>query len=574
MWFKKNDKQSVEKDTNSLNEKALNKRSNEEQELFTDTSSYNTDKASSVDGPGSTKRTLYNRHLQLIAIGGSIGTGLFVTIGTTGLVNGGPLGLLMSYCISTLLVLLLTTATGEMVLYMPVDSPFLNMAGRVIDPAFEAAASFNFWLMQALYIPTEITAVNTIIHFWRDDYSPAITFVIQIVIYAVINMYAVRVFGECEFWFSLAKLILCIGLLFFTLITMCGGNPKHDAFGFRNWHVAGGPIGMKYATGSLGRFQGFLASLRLSSSFTCVGSEYVSMTAGECVNPRVNMAIAFRTVLYRLVFFYVGGALSVSILIAYNDPRYVELTSASANGASSPYVVAMQNMGVQVLPHIVNAVIVTAAFSAGCSYTYTSSRCLYNLAKKGFVPKFFRICTKKGIPIYCVLLSCCFALLSLLQLGRSGSVALNYMFNLVTGAQILNYGFMGITYIGFYHAVKAQGIDRRKFTYRSWFQPYSIYFATFIYWCIIGCLGYQVFLPGMWKVDDFLFSYVMIFVSLAVFIAWKLFKRTKFIKPRDADLTTGLDEIEAHEAEFYAQMEESSQDEKKSRWKSYLNWVF
>ncbi|CAL1214778.1 unnamed protein product [Candida parapsilosis] len=141
MWFKKNDKQSVEKDTNSLNEKALNKRSNEEQELFTDTSSYNTDKASSVDGPGSTKRTLYNRHLQLIAIGGSIGTGLFVTIGTTGLVNGGPLGLLMSYCISTLLVLLLTTATGEMVSYMPVDSPFLNMAGRVIDPAFEAAAS-------------------------------------------------------------------------------------------------------------------------------------------------------------------------------------------------------------------------------------------------------------------------------------------------------------------------------------------------------------------------------------------------------------------------------------------------
>lgn len=80
------------------------------------------------------------------------------------------------------------------------------------------------------------------------------------------------------------------------------GNPQHDAFGFRNWNVAGGPIGMKYATGSLGRFQGFLASLRLSSSFTCVGSEYVSMTAGECVNPRVNMAIAFRTVLYRLVF--------------------------------------------------------------------------------------------------------------------------------------------------------------------------------------------------------------------------------------------------------------------------------
>ncbi|CAK9682614.1 Amino acid permease family protein [Candida parapsilosis] len=576
MWFRRDEKQSVESDTNSLGEKKnINGETvNQEDELFHDTTSVNTDKASSVDGAGHTKRTLYNRHLQLIAIGGSIGTGLFVTIGTTGLVNGGPLGLLLSYCISTLLILLLTTATGEMVSYMPVDAPFLNMAGRVIDPAFEAAASINFWIMQSLYIPFEITAVNGIIHFWRDDYSPAITFVIQIAIYAAINLYAVRVFGECEFWFSLAKLILCIGLMFFTLVTMCGGNPQHDAFGFRNWNVAGGPIGMKYTTGNLGRFQGFLASLRLSSTFTCVGSEYLSMTAGECVNPRVNMPIAFRTVLYRLVAFYIGGALSVSILIAYNDPKYVALTSDTSSAASSPYVVAMQNLGIQVLPHIVNAVVLTSAFSAGCSYTYTSSRCLYSLAIKGFVPKFFRICTKRGIPVYCVFVSCCFALLSLLQLGKSGSKALNYMVNLCTGAQVLNYGFMSIIYIGFYHAVKAQGIDRSKFPYRSWFQPYSIYFTAVIYWCIIGILGYQVFLPGMWTVDDFLFSYVMIFVSLAVFIVWKVVKRTKFIKPIDADLTTGLDEIEAHEAEFYAQLEESSQDENKSKWKGIMHWIF
>ena len=188
MWFKKDEKQSVDNDKISLEEKDVNRGFNEEHELFHDTSSINSDKASSVGSVGHTKRTLYNRHLQLIAIGGSIGTGLFVTIGTTGLVNGGPLGLLLSYCISTLLILLLTTATGEMVLYMPVDAPFLNMAGRVIDPAFEAASSVNFWIMQSLYIPFEITAVNGIIHFWRDDYSPAITLVIQIVIYAAINV--------------------------------------------------------------------------------------------------------------------------------------------------------------------------------------------------------------------------------------------------------------------------------------------------------------------------------------------------------------------------------------------------
>lgn len=196
-------------------------------------------------------RKLHNRHVQMIAIGGLIGTGLFVTIGTTGLVRGGPLGLFLSYLLQTLMILLLTTAVGEMVSYLPVNSPFLTMAGRVVDPAFECAASVNFWIMQSLYIPFEITAVNGMIHFWRDDYSPAITLCIQIVIYASINLFAVRLYGEAEFWLLIGKLILCIGLLFFTLITMCGGNPNNDAFGFRHWNVAGGPIAMYMAEGGI-----------------------------------------------------------------------------------------------------------------------------------------------------------------------------------------------------------------------------------------------------------------------------------------------------------------------------------
>ena len=179
------------------------------------------------------------------------------------------------------------------------------------------------------------------------------------------------------------------------------GNPKHDAFGFRNWHAAGGPIATLYTTGSLGRFQGFLGSFRWSSSFTCVGSEYLGMTAGECINPRHNLPIAFRTVLYRLVLFYIGGALSVSILVAYNDPKYLELTSDTSNAASSPYVVAMQNLGINVLPHIVNAVILTSAFSAGCLYTYTSSRCLYNLAKKDLCLNFSKMYQSWGSCLLC-----------------------------------------------------------------------------------------------------------------------------------------------------------------------------
>lgn len=332
-------------------------------------------------------------------------------------------------------------------------------------------------------------------------------------------------------------------------------------------------MGEAITTGLLGKFQGFLGAL-ISACFTVVGPEYMSMVAGEAMNPRKVMPTAFKTVLYRLSLFYIGGALSVSVLIAYNDPEYLRLTSDSSNAASSPYVVAMKNLHINVLPHIVNALILTSAFSAGNSYTYCSSRALYGLAKKGFVPRFFSRCTKNGVPLYCVGVSVCFSMLSLMQLGESGTKALSYMVSLCTGSQLLNYGFMTIIYMGFYNACRVQGLDRSTFPYRAWFQPYSICVSAFFIWCMVGCIGYTCFLPGQWSVDTFLYNYVMIFVSIGIFIFWKLFKRTKFIKPSEADLFTGLDEIEDHEYQYYAKREVSDKERKDSIFRRIMNWVF
>lgn len=503
----------------------------------------------------SVHRKLEIRHVNLIAIGGSIGTSLFITIGTNGLVKAGPLGLLLAYAIWTGVILLLTVAVAEMVCYLPMPSPFLNMAGRVVDPAFECAASVNFWIMQSLYIPFEITAANGMIHFWRDDYSPAIPLCLQLVLYGVLNIFAVKIYGEAEFWLSIGKLILCVGLLFYTLITMCGGNPQGDAFGFRNWQAAGGPISEELTTGSMGRFHGFLSGL-FSACLTIVGPEYLSMVAGEAKNPRHTMLTAFKTVLYRLSIFYIGGALSVTIIIAYNDPTYLALIESASGAAASPYVVAMQNLGIQVLPHIVAVLIITSIVSAGNSYTYCSSRTLYGLAKRGFAPKFLMWCYN-GVPIYCVGICMCFAFLSLMQLGSSGVRVLNYMVSLCTGAQLLNYAYMATTYLYFYRACKAQGFDRSSFTYRAWWQPYSTFVVLAILVCVIGILGYRVFMPGGWLIDTFLYDYLMLFVLVVVYLSWKLVKRTKLVAPQDADLVTGLNEIEEHEYEYFLNKEES-----------------
>ncbi|CAI5759438.1 unnamed protein product [Candida verbasci] len=469
--------------------------------------------------------------------------------------------------------MLLTTAVGEMVIYIPQDSPFLNMGGRVVDSAYEFATSINFFLMQSIYSAFEIVSVcNLLLTFDINRNSPllpGLPIAAQIVIFGLINLYAVRWFGIAEFWFSIAKVLLAIGLIFFTLITMCGGNPQHDAFGFRNWHVDRIMAEM-YTTGALGRFQSFLYVLRNSSSFTCVGPEYLSMVAGETINPRRTLSKAFKSILYRLVVFYIGGALSVTILIAYNDPKYNDIVNNS-NSASSPYVVAMQNMGISALPYIVNAVILTSAFSAGSAYVYTSSRCLFNLSKKGFIPRLFSRCNKKGTPYFAVCGTMCITFLSFMQLGKQGQKAFNYLVNLTTSAQILNYGFMSITYIRFYHACIAQKIDRNEFTYKSWFQPYSIYLVCAYYWCLIGILGYQVFMPGKWTVDSFLFSYIMLFISIAAYVFWKLFKRQPFVKLREADLKTGLEEIEEHEYEYeyYAK----SETVERSWLRRLQNWI-
>ncbi|EGV66798.1 hypothetical protein CANTEDRAFT_112247 [Yamadazyma tenuis ATCC 10573] len=446
------------------------------------------------------------------------------------------------------------------------------MSGRTVDEALEFAAGWNFYLMESLYIPFEIVAVNGMIHYWRDDYSAAIPLCIQIALYVVVNVFAVRIYGESEFWLSIGKLVLLIGLLFFTLVTMCGGNPHHDAFGFRNWHAAGGPLAEYLSTGASGRFQGLINAM-IQSAFTIVGPEYMSMVASEAINPRKTMPVAFNTVLYRLVLFYIGGALSVGILVAYNDENFIKLHSASSNAAASPYVVAMNNLGISGLPHLVNAIIITSAFSAGNSYVYCSSRVLYGLAKQGFAPKFFALCTPSGVPFLCVAMSICFAMLSLLQLGDSSATVLNYLVSICTGSQVLNYVYMAVTYIAFYRACSAQGIDRNSFGYKSWFQPYSIYFSLFFLIIMVGILGYPVFLPDSWDTPSFIFNYIMVFVNIVLVIFWKLLKRTKYIHPIDADLVTGLEEIEEHEYEYYAKMNVESQDYKESIFKKALHWI-
>ncbi|ODA76803.1 hypothetical protein RJ55_07319 [Drechmeria coniospora] len=504
---------------------------------------------STTPGRDATHRKLKSRHIQLIGIGGTIGTALYVQIGK-GLLNGGPASLFLAFSFWCTVIFAVTLCMAEMVTHLPISSPFIRFAGRYVDEAFGFAAGWNFFVFEAALVPFEIVACNVILHFWTDVVPTAAVIVSIILLYAVINLLAVRWYGESEFWAAVGKVVLAVGLVVFTVVVMLGGNPAGDRIGFRHWSEPGAFAELYYA-GALGRWLGFLQCL-IQAAFTIAGPDYVSMAAGEAENPRVVMPRAYNAVFYRLTAFFVLGSLCVGILVPFDDAELTKAFRDSAPGAAaSPYVVAMNRLGIRVLPHVVNAMVLTAAFSAGNSYVYCASRSLYGLALEGKAPKFLTTCTKAGVPVFCVAFVLLFALLAFLQLEGNAAKVLDWFVSLVTASQLINFAVVCATYLCFHRALAAQGISRDTLPYKARFMPYAAWYGLVCTSVMALVGGYTVFLPlpGRWSVPDFLFSYTMIPVFPALYLGWKLVHKTRMHKPVEVDLQKDMASIEENRFE-------------------------
>jgi amino acid transporter len=245
----------------------------------------------------------------------------------------------------------------------------------------------------------------------------------------------------------------------------------------------------------------------IQASFTIAGPDYVSMAAGETENPRKVLPRAYNAVFYRLTFFFVLGSLAVGINVPYNDPELIAAFKLGKPGAAaSPYVIAMNRLRIEGLPHVVNAGVLASAFSAGNSYVYCASRSLFGLALEGKAPRVLTKCTKQGVPFYCVGIVLLIALLSFLQLGQNSAVVLNWFVSLVTASQLINFSVMCFTFLRFYKACQVQGLDRNTLPYKGILQPYAAYFGLVCTFVMTFVGGYTVFMPGQWDVPSFLFS--------------------------------------------------------------------
>ncbi|GAA5834721.1 hypothetical protein JCM9279_007091 [Rhodotorula babjevae] len=492
------------------------------------------------DAPeGAVHRNLKSRHLQMIAIGGCIGTGLFVGAGGA-LANGGPLGLWLGYSIMGCIVGTMMVALGEMTTLYPVSGAFTHYSARFVDPALGFALGWNYWYSYAITLPTEITAAALVIQFWRDDINVAVWISVFYVVICSFNFFGVRAYGEAEFWFSILKIITIIGLILLGIIITAGGVPGTDPIGFRFWHNPGPFQQQNGIPGTKGRFLAFWTTL-VQAAFSYLGTEIVALTAGEAENPRRNVPKAIRRVFFRIIFFYIIGTFVIGLIVSPDDPN---LTNGDGVNAS-PWVIAIKNAGIQGLPSVVNAAVLLSAFSAGNSDLYASSRTLYGLACDGKAPAIFRRCTKGGLPIYCVIITAAIGLLAYMNVSTGSTTAFNYLSNLSSITGLITWACINYSYIRFYHGLKYQGISRDDFPFKAPLQPYASYFGLVAIILVIIFNGYTVFLDGNWNTGDFIVAYITLVIFAVLFVFWKLFKRTKFVRLEEIDYTTGKRELDA-----------------------------
>jgi len=504
---------------------------------------------------GYVTRGLKSRHIQFIALGGTIGTGLFLGIGSA-FTRAGPLSVLLGYTFTGIAVFAMMQCLGEMATWLPLPGSIPQFCARYVDDALGFAVGWNNWYSSSITLCAEISAASVVIGYWDTDgkVSVAVWITLIIVLVICLNIFAVAIYGEAEFIFASVKILTIVGLLIMAFIVDLGGGPKHDRLGFRYWK---NPGAMKEydSTGDTGRFLG-LFSVLVNAAFSYSGVELVAVAAGEAENPRKNIPKAVRRVFWRILFFYVLGSLAIGVLVASNDPHL--LSGSGVGAARSPWVIGIQNAGIPVLPHIINAVILTSASSSANAFLYTGSRYLFALSQNGQAPRFLLRCSKAGVPYICVAITASISALTYLSV-RSGGPALVFSWfqNLTTIAGLFTWCSICIAYIKFYGALKAQGVDRNTLVFRAHFSPYTAWFALFYFAMIILFNGFDVFVGehhSHWNVTDFLAAYIGIPIFFLLYGFWKIFRRTSVIKARDADITTGKAALDAEDGQWPEQV--------------------
>ncbi|MCT4356041.1 amino acid permease [Streptomyces sp. Je 1-79] len=340
--------------------------------------------ADSADGEGY-HRALGARQIQMIAIGGAIGTGLFLGAGK-GISKAGP-SLILAYAIAGLVIFFIMRALGELLMYRPVSGSFSEYAREFIGPFAGFVTGWTYWLFWVVTGITEVTAASEYMQYWTKNTDGVLNqpqWVFALVFTVVLflaNLISVKLFGELEFWFSMVKVTAIVGM-----ILICAGILT---IGFSD---AGDTASMTLLWSEGGFFPKGIGSTLMTLQmvmFAFLAVELVGVTAGESKDPKTVLPKAINTVPWRIAVFYVGALIMILSVVPWTHFQ----------PGVSPFVAAFEKMGLGVGAAIVNFVVLTAALSSCNSGMYSTGRMLRDLALNGQGPKFFTKLTKNGLPL-------------------------------------------------------------------------------------------------------------------------------------------------------------------------------
>lgn len=460
----------------------------------------------------SLKRQLSARHIAMIALGGAIGTGLFLASGNS-IATAGPGGALLGYAIMGIMVYFLMTSLGEMATLMPTTGTFCDYSGKFVDPAFGFAMGYNYFYNWAITIAAELTAASILMQYWFPHVPVGVWALGFLVLMSALNYCNVQVYGESEYWFACVKITAVI--IFIVVGTlMIFGLLDHQAVGFHNWTLNHGP----FQHGWYGFLMVFLVV-----GFSFQGTELVGVAAGEVDNPRVNVPKAIRKVFWRIVLFYIGAIVIMAFLIPYTDPSLINANNS--NVAMSPFTLIFQQAGLKWAGSLVNLVMVTAVLSACNASLYTATRVLWFLADTGQAPRALSKVNHRGVPTRALLITILFGMLSLLLWFVSPGTVFTWLVDASALAGFIAWFGIALSHYRFRKAYILQGRSLSDLPYRAKFYPFGPLFAALL--CIAVVAGQVITFPWSWL--NFAADYIGLIAFVLLWLAYKVIRKTKCV---------------------------------------------
>ncbi|WP_046204676.1 amino acid permease [Corynebacterium argentoratense] len=473
------------------------------------------------------RRSLKARHMYMIAIGGSIGTGLFVASGAT-VANAGPGGALLAYALIGFMVFLLMQSLGEMATYIPLAGSFGEYARRFVSPSFGFAIGWNYWYNWAITVAAELAAAALVMKYWAPNTPGWIWSAIFLAILFGLNALSARAYGEGEFWFALIKVAVVIFFLILGVLMIFGilGGPSP---GFSNWTLSNGEQSAPFVNGAAGVLGVFMIA-----GFSFQGTELVAVAAGEAEDPDRNVPKAIRTVFIRILLFYIGAIAVIGFLIPFTDPRLLD--SAEDNIAVAPFTLVFDNAGVLAAAAIMNAVILTSILSAGNSGLYASTRMLYALAESGQAPKLFSKLNSRGVPIPALIATTAIGALCFISSLIGDGAAYTWLINASGLAGFITWMGIAWCHYKFRRAFLAQGHSVNELPFKAIFFPLGPIVALLMCAFVVAGQNLEVY-TGNIDLGTLISAYVGLPLFLALWWGHKLVTKAPKVDPMEADLS-------------------------------------